>query len=154
MRISDIVETVPADSKNLASMVQDIYENLDVKNLAPIRQIYAEDICFEDPVHGIQGLDALEAYFRKLFGNAEQCRFKFHRSVVSSDGMFFSWTMMLNHRAIKGGQLIRVEGSSYLKYRDGKVYYHRDYFDLGALVYENLPVIGPLISYIRGRLAR
>jgi hypothetical protein len=68
--------------------------------------------------------------------------------------MFFSWTMLLRHKAIKHGQLIRVEGSSYLKHRNGKVYYHRDYFDLGALVYENVPLIGSLIKLIKNRMSQ
>ena len=154
MQLTDTIETVPADSTDLARLVKDTYEHLDPGNVAQLRDIYADDVCFEDPIHGIQGLDALENYFETLFENVEQCRFKFHRSVVSSDGMFFSWTMMMTHRSIKRGQLIRVEGSSYLKYRHGKIYYHRDYFDLGALVYENIPVLGPLVRYIRGRMAR
>jgi len=135
-------------------MVKQAYESLDPMDLAQLREIYAEDVCFEDPIHGIQGLEALEDYFGKLFENVEQCRFKFHRSIASRDGIFFSWTMMLKHRTIKRGQLIRVEGSSYLKYRHGKIYYHRDYFDLGALVYENVPLLGPLVRYIRGRMSR
>jgi len=154
MQLTETIETVPADSKDLASMVKETYENFDVRNLRGMRGIYAEDVCFEDPIHGIQGLQALEDYFHKLFSNVDQCRFKFHRSVVSGDGMFFSWTMMLKHRSIKRGQLIRVEGSSYLKYRNGKVYYHRDYFDLGAMVYENIPLLGPLVKYLRGRMVR
>ena len=154
MHLADAIEAVPADSEDLASMVKETYESLDPNNLGPLLKIYAEDVCFEDPIHGIQGLDALQAYFEKLFSNVDQCRFKFHRSVVSADGMFFSWTMMLRHRSINRGRLVRVEGSSYLKYRDGKVYYHRDYFDLGAMVYENIPLIGPLVRYIRGRMVR
>ena len=154
MQLLDTTQTVPAESKDLAGKVKETYENLDPRHLDKLLEIYAEDVCFEDPIHGIQGLEALGDYFEKLFTNVEKCRFKFHRSVVSTDGMFFSWTMMLNHRSIKRGQLIRVEGSSYLKYRDGKIYYHRDYFDLGAMVYENIPLLGPLIRAIRGRMVR
>jgi len=154
MQLSEAYEPAPADSGNLACLVRQTYENLSVDNLEPLRSIYADDVCFEDPIHGIQGLDALVAYFQTLFENVERCRFKFHRSVISSDGMFFSWTMMLEHRSLKPGKMIRVEGASYLKYRDGKVYYHRDYFDLGAMVYENVPLLGGVIRAIRNRMAR
>lgn len=154
MQLTEAFEPVPSDSGDLARMVTQTYENLSPDNLAPLRSIYAEDVCFEDPIHGIQGLEALVEYFEALFENVERCRFKFHRSVISGDGMFFSWTMMLEHRSLKPGKIIRVEGASYLKYRGGKVYYHRDYFDLGAMVYENIPVLGGIIRSIRNRIAR
>jgi len=32
------------------------------------------------------------------------------------------------------------------------VTYHRDYFDLGALIYERVPVLGGLIRGIKGRM--
>ena len=47
-----------------------------------------------------------------------------------------TWTMFLNHPKLRG-ETVRVEGASYLRTRNGKVYYHRDYFDLGAMLYEN-----------------
>lgn len=154
MQLTEMIEAVPADSKDLAGMVMNTFADLTLSKLEQLPEIYAEDVCFEDPIHGIQGLDALQRYFETLMRNVEQCRFKFHRSVISNDGIFLSWTMMVRHKALNRGQVTRVEGSSYLKYRDGKVYYHRDYFDLGAMVYEHVPLIGPVIRYIRGRLAR
>jgi hypothetical protein len=154
MQLTDTFETDQKDSARLAGLVREFYENLDPHNLDTLRTLYAEDICFEDPIHGLQGIGSLMEYFDKLFINVEHCRFKFHRSVVSDEGMFFSWTMMLRHQSVKRGALIRVEGSSYLKHRHGKIYYHRDYFDLGAMVYENVPLLGPLVRYIRHRMSR
>ncbi|MEZ5515996.1 MAG: nuclear transport factor 2 family protein [Gammaproteobacteria bacterium] len=153
MQLTEVMEPARAESADLARRVQKTYENLSLERLVLLREIYTEDVCFEDPAHGIQGLDALTAYFRKLYANVEQCRFKFHRSVVSSEGLFFSWTMILRHRHLKRGQFIRVEGASYLKVRDGKVYYHRDYFDLGAMVYENIPLLGSIVRLVRSRIA-
>jgi len=153
MQHTDTVEPVSTASNDLARRVQSVYEKIDPDNLDTLREIYARDVSFEDPIHAIQGLDALIANFQSLFANVERCRFKFHRSVVSGDGIFFSWTMMLEHKTFKRDEVIRVEGASYLKYRHGKIYYHRDYFDLGAMVYENIPVMGGLIRAIRSRIA-
>jgi ketosteroid isomerase-like protein len=153
MQLTDTFESEQTDAANLAGMVREFYENLDPGNLVALRTLYAEDICFEDPIHGLQGISALMQYFDKLFANVEHCQFKFHRSVVSDEGMFFSWTMMLRHQSVRHGELIRVEGSSYLKHRNGKIYYHRDYFDLGAMVYENVPLLGPLVKFIRHRMS-
>jgi hypothetical protein len=62
--------------------------------------------------------------------------------------------MLLNHSKLDAGETIRVDGSSFLKTRHGKIYYHRDYFDLGAMVYENLPILGRIIRSIRLRLGQ
>jgi len=52
------------------------------------------------------------------------------------------------------GETIRIEGASYLKTRNGKIYYHRDYFDMGAMLYEHLPVMGRVIHHLKERLVR
>src|SRR5210317_1557588 len=154
MQLADTAEAVAPDSWDLARMVQETFENLDPQGIEQLRGIYADDVSFEDPIHGIQGLDALVENFQNLYTNVESCQFKFHRSVVNTKSMFFSWTMILKHKKLRRGKIIRVEGSSYIKYRQGKVYYHRDYFDLGAMVYENIPVLGGLIKFIRKRMSR
>ncbi|MEZ5491937.1 MAG: nuclear transport factor 2 family protein [Gammaproteobacteria bacterium] len=154
MQLTETPVSYQPENGNLARKVQHTFENFSLDHLEALRDVYATDVCFEDPIHGIQGLDALIGYFQKMLGDVDRCKFKFHRSVVNHEGMFFSWTMMLEHRSIKRGQVIRVEGASYLKIRDGKVYYHRDYFDLGDMVYENIPLLGTLIHYIRNRMAR
>jgi limonene-1,2-epoxide hydrolase len=154
LQLADTIEQVPVDSENLACMVKEVFENLDPSQLDQLRKLYATDVCFEDPLQGIQGLDALISRFEKMYSNIEHCRFKFHHSIVSSDGLFLSWTMLIRHRLINKAELIHVEGASYLKHRNGRIYYHRDYFDLGAMVYENVPILGLFIHSIRGRASR
>ena len=138
----------------MVQAVQEAYTGLSLHNLDTLRRIYSDDVCFEDPVHAIQGIEALVDYFQRQFANVEDCHFKFHRSIASGEGIFFSWTMFLKHRRVRPGQVIRVEGASYLRVRNDRVFYHRDYFDLGAMVYENLPLLGRIIQLIRNRMSR
>ena len=56
------------------------------------------------------------------------------------------------HPRLARGAPIRVEGCSYLQWRD-KVHLHRDYFDAGALLYEHLPLLGGTIGWLKRRLA-
>ena len=37
-------------------------------------------------------------------------------------------------------------GRKLLETRNGKIYYHRDYFDMGSLLYEHLPLLGKIIQ--------
>ena len=38
------------------------------------------------------------------------------------------------------------------KYYLDKVYYQQDQYDLGAMIYEHIPVIGPVVRFLKRRL--
>ncbi|MGB0230941.1 MAG: nuclear transport factor 2 family protein, partial [Pseudohongiellaceae bacterium] len=84
----------------------------------------------------------------------DKCAFRFHSTIVNDTDVFMTWTMFLNHPKLSGGETVRVEGASYLRTRNGKVYYHRDYFDLGAMLYENVPLLGRVIRKLKSRLGQ
>lgn len=138
----------------LTERVIEAYRSLGSGDFALIEPLYADDIYFEDPSHGIQGKAGLMKYFVNMFKNMDNCDFKFHQTLNSDNDIFMTWTMFLNHKKLNGGDTIRVDGSSFLKTRNGKIYYHRDYFDMGAMVYENLPLLGRIIRKIRLRLGQ
>ncbi|MFM1897388.1 MAG: hypothetical protein RLZZ385_2462 [Pseudomonadota bacterium] len=146
--------TGDADVQSLLARVIAAYEQLGPDNLDAVQTLYTDDIYFEDPAHGIQGISALMHYFRVLFANVERCQFRFHQAIPMGTDIFLSWTMLVQHRKLRGGDLIRVEGVSFLKTRDGRVYFHRDYFDMGAMVYENVPLLGPIVRAIKHRLGQ
>jgi hypothetical protein len=45
-----------------------------------------------------------------------------------------------------------VAGCTHLKWHD-TVFYHRDFFDAGAMLYEQLPVFGSIIAWLKRRMA-
>ena len=63
-----------------------------------------------------------------------------------------TWTLVFVHPRLNYGQRVEVEGTSLFKIADSKITYQRDYYDMGAMLYENLPLIGPFIKLIRRRL--
>ncbi len=138
----------------LAERVKMAYQNLGRSNLDEVESLYTDDVYFEDPAHGIQGKTALLDYFQTLFVNLDTCSFKFHQTLSDGSNIFMSWTMFLVHPKLSGGETIRVEGASYLKTRNGRIYYHRDYFDMGAMLYEHIPLLGRIVHSIKQRLAR
>jgi hypothetical protein len=46
---------------------------------------------------------------------------------------------------------VRLPGASHLRY-DRLITAHRDYFDAGAMLYERLPLLGPLVRAVRRRV--
>ncbi len=133
--------------------VADIYSRLDKQNLTLLHHIYHPQVVFQDPLHQVHGLSALEDYFLQLYSNVQRCDFEFDTLAQSGDEGFLTWTMLLQHPRLNSGNALKVHGASHLRFRDALVIYHRDYFDLGEMLYERLPILGSVIRWLKGRMA-
>ncbi|WP_244325806.1 nuclear transport factor 2 family protein [Shewanella aestuarii] len=130
-----------------------LYQKLNKDNLHLLSDIYAVNITFRDPLHQVQGLEALTDYFANLYSNISFIEFDitevFHSPSQQQVSLF--WTMRYAHPKLNKGQAIHVDGMSKLQYND-KIFYHRDYFDVGQMLYEKIPFLGGLISMIKKRI--
>lgn len=117
-----------------------------------LASVYRDDVHFEDPFHQIDGLSALQDYFESLYENVLSIRFEFHQHWLNLGDAMQTWTMHLEHPRLKGGKTVSVEGCSLLRF-DDRIFYHRDYFDGGQLLYENVPILGSVIRTLKQRLA-
>lgn len=129
-----------------------VYEKLTTQNVVSLAEIYHPDVIFEDPAHRVEGWPALSEYFSRLFASVPDCRFEIHESVAQGDIAYVQWTMQFRHPRLSGGKSRTVKGCSRLQFEQGKVRYHRDYFDMGEMIYEGIPVLGRLISHLKARL--
>jgi len=125
---------------------------LDAHNLDRLGELYSADLLFTDPLHEIRGLPAMSHYFAQLYAQVSELHFDFHGidPVGKSEG-YLRWTMRYRHPRLNGGRPIEVPGCSHLRWHS-KVYYHHDYFDAGALLYEQLPLLGQVIGWLKRRL--
>jgi hypothetical protein len=131
------------------------YKLLNAGNLELLDTIYSDHIRFVDPAHEIVGLARLKEYFAGLYANVTSIEFDFVREIRLGDEGYVQWRMTFSHRRLKGGRPINVEGASYVQFDiTNKVYFHRDYFDLGAMLYEQLPVVGPVVAALKRRIGR
>jgi hypothetical protein len=128
----------------------DCYQQLNKDNLTSLEKVYHPDIHFQDPAYSLEGIKALLNYFEHLYQDIEDCKFAVQSSHSHEDQAFLNWQMTVKHRRLRNP--VVVEGISQLTFSDNRVIFHRDYFDLGELVYEQLPVLGKLVSYIKQRL--
>ncbi|HGM5578895.1 TPA: nuclear transport factor 2 family protein [Pseudomonas putida] len=129
------------------------FASLDGANLDALKNLYSEDITFRDPLHHVQGLQALRAYFEQLYANASDIHYTFISADEVRPGQgYLRWTLQFCHPRLAGGRQITLQGCSCLQWRD-RVHFHQDYFDAGALLYEHLPIMGGAIRWLKGRLA-
>lgn len=142
-------ETSPA----LVQRLKSLYEHFGPETPARLETVYTADIEFRDPVHTLHGSLALRHYFRKMAGNLQHYRIRYIDELVSANAAYLTWEMDYAHRHIKGGRTITLRGMTHLKFTD-KVYFHEDTYDLGALLYEHLPVLGSATRLLKRRMAQ
>jgi limonene-1,2-epoxide hydrolase len=131
-----------------------VYQHLSTDNLGLIDSIYDPEIHFVDPMHELHGRTQLLNYFEGLYKNLNYCRFVIDNVIQQADEAAIYWEMTYQHRTLNKGKMVTVRGSSHLKAENGKIIYHRDYLDLGAMLYEQLPLIGQFISWIKNKASK
>lgn len=130
-----------------------LYQQLDRQQLHRLSEVYADEVIFIDPAHRIEGLAALTDYFAALYQRLAYCRVVITSQLQQGRQAWLGWTMTFSHPGLRGGAPVTVEGATRLEFDEmGKVCLHRDYFDLGAMLYEQLPLLGSVVRTIKGRL--
>ncbi len=130
-----------------------LFNQLNKDNLHLLDEIYTPDVCFRDPVHALNGLPALRDYYRRLYDGVVSCQFGFEAEVIDGQQGMLVWIMRFQHARFRAGEMLELRGVSHLQFRhDGRVYNHRDYFDMGEFIYERVPVLGSVIRAIKHRL--
>lgn len=130
---------------------QRTFNGLNRSTLHLVGELYSTDVLFRDPIHEVKGLPQLEAYFGRLYDGVELCRFDFHSAIESQGEAMLAWTMHLRHGRFRRGETVEVPGASLIRFAT-KVHFHQDYFDVGRLIYERIPVLGTVIRGIKKQL--
>ncbi|MCG8291247.1 nuclear transport factor 2 family protein [Pseudomonas entomophila] len=129
------------------------FASLDGQRLDALGTLYSADVAFRDPLHQIHGLPALHAYFAQLYANVHDIHYSFSSVDEVRPGQgYLQWSLQFRHPRLANGRPIHLPGCSYLQWHD-RVHFHQDYFDVGALLYEHVPVMGGAIRWLKGRLA-
>lgn len=132
----------------------DVYQRLNKDNLALLTRIYHFNVVFEDPLHRVTGRSALTEYFEHMYANVTSIEFDITDRFVSGNKAALYWTMTYQHSRLNGGRPIRVLGHSRLEMMDKKVIAHRDYFDLGQLLYEHIPLYGTTVRWLKKKASQ
>lgn len=135
----------------LVARFREVYQALRHDTLDLLREVYDPRVVFEDPLHKVEGLDALTAYFERLYTGVESIRFEFGDVVEGRGQAMLTWTMYMKHRRLRRGEELDLPGATHIRF-GRQVEYHRDYFDAGALLYERLPLLGGVVRAIRRRV--
>ena len=135
----------------LLERFKDYFKVLHASDFSKLRDLYDQGIVFKDPVHEIRGLVELEDYFTSMCADLSDCRFEYLDELVSDNAAYIKWMMHFKHPKL-GNRLISVRGVSHLKIGE-KIEFHEDFYDMGAMLYEQLPLLGNVTRWLKLRLA-
>lgn len=130
------------------------FQNLNKNNMDTlVPDFYAPDVEFIDPIHSIKGELQIREYYRALYQDVKEIRFDFSRAYQDHNTIILVWKMTLITPNLKGGEPVVVDGNSIITFNEkGQAIFHQDYFDMGAFIYENIPVLGFVVRKIKERL--
>ena len=125
--------------------------NIETCNSGIIEMVYANDMEFIDCFHHIKSMNDFRQYCASIYENLQFCQFKFHDEFIQKDSAMLTWTMAYIHPKLNSGNTIYVNGSTHIRFKD-KVFYHHDYVDGGALLYEHIPILKRIIHFLKTRM--
>jgi len=129
--------------------VVQFFESLKPEDLAGLDRIYSQPCYFKDPFNEVHELAGVRRVFGHMFETVQAPRFEVLDALAEGGQCFLSW----NFHFERAGRAQRIHGSSHLRFAaDGRVAYHRDYWDAAEELYETVPLLGGLLRWIKRRL--
>ena len=60
--------------------------------------------------------------------------------------------MRFRHKKLGGGKEIEVRGATFVEFHD-RIFLHEDFFDVGSMLYEHIPVMGAGVRFLKRRIS-
>ena len=130
-----------------------LYASLNVSNVNELDKLYDANIQFIDPVHHINGLSDLKKYISHMYENISDYKLPVLDCVQGECTAYLTWSLRFCHPRLNAGNRIEFEGVSKLEFNE-KIYKHQDFYDLGAMLYEHIPVLGSLLKIIKNKAGK
>lgn len=123
------------------------YQELAPESVSRFPEFYTEDAWFKDPFNEVRGIAAIQRIFAHMFEQVAEPRFVVTERLADESSAMLVWEF-------RYGQGQRIRGVSHLRFaEDGRVAYHRDYWDAAEELYMKLPVLGAALRWLRRRLS-
>lgn len=128
----------------------DLFEHLTPADVERFESYFAARARFQDPFNDVTGITAIQQVFRHMFATLEQPAFTVTHAAQTGLDAFLRWQFEFRLR----GRHRQIIGVSHVAFdTDERVAAHIDYWDPAAQLYEQLPLLGPLLRGIKHKLA-
>lgn len=130
------------------------FETLSPESVSTLHRHYTEDAYFRDPFNEVRGVGEISGIFNRMFENLIDPRFVVTNRIVQADQAMLEWDFHFRIRRFRPDRSWTIHGTSHVCLTpEGRVHYHRDYWDSGAELYAKLPVVGAAVRWLARRMA-
>lgn len=144
------VHTTEHTTEALARL-EAMFTGLSAETVGEVANFYTPDACFKDPFNQVRGGAAIARIFAHMFVQLTEPRFLIIERAVDGEQAWLTWN--LEYRLRPGKPVHRIHGASHLRFAaDGRVTWHRDYWDTAEELYESIPLLGGVLRFIKRRL--
>ena len=128
------------------------FETLTPASVERFADHYTEDAYFKDPFNEVRGRPAIQRIFRHMYASLHEPRFVVTGRVADGAQVFLTWDFRFRFQKHRPAVEQVIRGASQLRLApDGRVCWHRDYWDAAEELYEKLPVLGGLMRWLKRR---
>lgn len=143
-----------ADSRQSAAAARVVafFETLSPDSLDRLEAIYTPLAYFKDPFNEVRGVAAIRQVFVHMYASLTQPRFVVTGCIAEGKECFLSWHFEFHFKNFERAAPRTIRGGSHLKFNaDGRIDFHRDYWDAAEELYEKLPLVGGLMRWLKRR---
>ena len=128
------------------------WQTLTPATVDAIATTYADDACFRDPFNDVAGIEKIRHIFADMFVRLDEPRFTIIETIEEPHGALLIWDFTFRLKSLRPELTRRIHGTSHIRFApDGRVQYHRDYWDAAGELYEQLPWVGALMRFLKKR---
>lgn len=144
------MKATPEDLKSTVARYTAFFESASPESLHGVLPLLSPDIHFIDPFNDVHGHDAFIQVFEKMYQDVEDPEFEICEEAWGDTLCILLWRMSCRQRHLGAWS---VSGVTELRFdTDGLIRLHRDYWDAGGELYARLPIVGPMVRFVRRRL--
>jgi steroid Delta-isomerase len=144
-----------ASDKSMAQQVARVaqfFESLQPSAVQHMGLYYTADVYFKDPFNEVHGLAQAQRIFSHMYVALNNPHFVVTDRIVQSSQCFLVWDFKFRFKRFDTITEQTVRGTSHLRFADdGRINYHRDYWDAAEELYEKLPIVGGAMRWLKKR---
>ncbi len=130
----------------------DYFQTLSPDSVSRIDERYTHDAYFRDPFNEVRDVNEIKRIFGDMFERLHEPRFVIAETIIQAHGAVLIWDFTFRMKSLKPEMARSIHGLSHVRFADdGRVSYHRDYWDAAGELYEHFPVIGSIMRWLKRR---
>jgi steroid delta-isomerase len=129
------------------------WETVTRERVGDLDSVYAPDAYFRDPFNEVRGIAELKRIFGHMYDALDEPRFRILETILEGDSAVLIWDFDFRVKKWQPEVTQTIHGLSHVRFApDGRVAYHRDYWDAAGELYAKLPLVGPLMRFLARKM--